>query len=73
MTLFLTRYCIPSFQHGGAFGGNDMKVTSVWARGITGRGVVVSILDDGIERNHTDLVMNYVSTQYVIECDVDSI
>lgn len=29
--------------------------------GYTGKGVVVSILDDGIERTHDDLKENYVS------------
>ena len=29
--------------------------------GITGRGVTVVVLDDGIEFNHTDLALNYVS------------
>lgn len=38
-----------------------MNVESVWDRNITGRGVVVTILDDGLEKNHPDLVSNYVS------------
>lgn len=32
-----------------------------WAQGYTGKGIVVSILDDGIEKNHPDLEGNYVS------------
>lgn len=32
-----------------------------WKRGYTGKDVVVTILDDGIERNHPDLYQNYVS------------
>lgn len=32
-----------------------------WKQGFTGQGVVVSILDDGIEKNHPDLIQNYVS------------
>lgn len=31
-----------------------------WAQGYTGHGIVVSILDDGIEKNHPDLAGNYV-------------
>ena len=38
-----------------------MNVEPVWSRNITGRGVVVTILDDGLEKNHPDLVSNYVS------------
>lgn len=32
-----------------------------WEQGYTGKGIVVSILDDGIEKNHPDLEGNYVS------------
>ena len=39
----------------------DMNVTVVWENGITGRGVKVCFLDDGLEWNHTDLFANYVS------------
>jgi len=37
----------------------DMNVQEAWDMGITGKGVVVSILDDGIEKDHPDLVSNY--------------
>uniref|UniRef100_UPI00358EAEF0 proprotein convertase subtilisin/kexin type 6-like isoform X3 n=2 Tax=Myxine glutinosa TaxID=7769 RepID=UPI00358EAEF0 len=40
---------------------NDMNIVAAWKRGYTGRGVVVTILDDGIERNHPDLAQNYDS------------
>lgn len=36
-------------------------VISVWKEGITGKGVVVTILDDGLETDHPDLQQNYVS------------
>jgi len=39
-----------------------MNVVSAWQLGYTGKGVVVTILDDGIEHNHTDLQLNYVSS-----------
>lgn len=38
----------------------DVNVIPVWNAGISGKGVVVTILDDGIEHNHTDLLRNYV-------------
>ena len=38
-----------------------MNVIPAWRKGYTGRGVVVSILDDGIQTNHPDLAQNYVS------------
>ncbi|XP_042334526.1 proprotein convertase subtilisin/kexin type 4 isoform X2 [Sceloporus undulatus] len=37
----------------------DLNVLSVWSHGYTGAGVVVSILDDGIEKDHPDLMANY--------------
>lgn len=37
----------------------DMNVLEAWQDGITGKGVVVTILDDGIERANPDLVANY--------------
>lgn len=38
-----------------------MNVELVWQYNYTGRGVVVSILDDGIEHTHPDLRDNYVN------------
>lgn len=42
-------------------GGYDMNVIPAWREGITGKGVVVTILDDGLETDHPDLERNYVS------------
>jgi len=39
-----------------------MNVYPVWCQGYTGRDVVVSILDDGIEKDHPDIKKNYVRT-----------
>ena len=39
--------------------GLDMSVEGAWRKGVTGKGVVVSILDDGIEKDHPDLESNY--------------
>ncbi|CAJ1048583.1 proprotein convertase subtilisin/kexin type 6-like [Xyrichtys novacula] len=38
---------------------SDMNILAAWKRGYTGKNVVVTILDDGIERNHPDLAQNY--------------
>nr|AAB30556.1 Lfur2 [Lymnaea stagnalis] len=43
----------------GAYGGNDMNVLEAWKKGYTGKNIVVTILDDGLERTHPDLVKNY--------------
>lgn len=47
-------------QNRGGPGGLDMNVRPVWARGYAGQGVVVTILDDGLETDHPDLKDNYV-------------
>ncbi|GFO25894.1 proprotein convertase subtilisin/kexin type, partial [Plakobranchus ocellatus] len=45
-------------DHGNGLG---MNVREAWDMGFTGKGVVVTILDDGIEKDHPDLIRNYVS------------
>lgn len=50
---------IVRLQHRG--NGLDMNVIPAWKDGITGKGIVVTILDDGLETDHPDLVENYVS------------
>ena len=37
----------------------DMNVEDAWAQGVSGKGVVITILDDGLEWNHPDLKDNY--------------
>ncbi|XP_061483725.1 proprotein convertase subtilisin/kexin type 5 isoform X1 [Rhineura floridana] len=38
---------------------SDMNIVGAWRRGYTGKNIVITILDDGIERNHPDLMQNY--------------
>ncbi|KAF1741174.1 hypothetical protein MXB_2150, partial [Myxobolus squamalis] len=45
-------------QTGGP-AGIDINVLPVWRSGITGRGVVISIIDDGVDYTHPDLRKNY--------------
>ena len=37
----------------------DMNVEAAWDMGYSGKGVTVTILDDGVEWNHPDLAANY--------------
>ncbi|XP_075711016.1 proprotein convertase subtilisin/kexin type 4 [Rhinoderma darwinii] len=37
----------------------DLNILSAWGHGFTGHGVVVTILDDGIEKDHPDLEENF--------------
>ncbi|KAK8753705.1 hypothetical protein OTU49_001182, partial [Cherax quadricarinatus] len=39
--------------------GYDLNVTWAWLRGYTGRGVHLSILDDGIQTTNADIAANY--------------
>jgi subtilisin family serine protease len=39
--------------------GMDINVIPAWEHGITGKGVVVTIVDDGVEHDHPDLIDNY--------------
>ncbi|KAK2570518.1 PC3-like endoprotease variant B [Acropora cervicornis] len=39
--------------------GIDINVLPVWAQGYSGKGVVVSVLDDGVDHTHPDLKNNY--------------
>ena len=62
---FSPAICIFSlFQNRGH--GLDMNVRRAWERGYTGKGVVVTILDDGIEKDHPDLRKNYVSISFKV-------
>lgn len=38
---------------------HDMGIAAAWNMGYSGKGVVVSIIDDGIEYTHDDLKKNY--------------
>ncbi|EPY89467.1 proprotein convertase subtilisin/kexin type 4-like protein [Camelus ferus] len=37
----------------------DLNILQVWSQGLSGQGIVVSVLDDGIEKDHPDLWANY--------------
>ena len=38
---------------------DKMNITGAWHLGYTGKGVTISILDDGLEITHPDLIHNY--------------
>ncbi|CAF0750672.1 unnamed protein product [Rotaria sordida] len=39
--------------------GRAMNISGAWRLGFTGKNIVVTILDDGIEKDHPDLIQNY--------------
>jgi|GEM_PF-764871 len=44
----------------GGVAGNDANVTPVWKGGLQGGGVVIGILDDGLQTEHPDLSPNFM-------------
>jgi subtilisin family serine protease len=44
----------------GGVAGQDLKLATAWSLGITGKGVTVAIVDDGLQIDHEDLVGNAV-------------
>lgn len=49
-----------------------MNVAAAWALGYTGKKVVVTILDDGIQPDHPDLEINYVRQFDTVCCPIIS-
>ncbi len=39
----------------------DVNIAGAWSRGLTGQGVTIGIIDEGIEHTHADLSPNYVA------------
>lgn len=39
--------------------GNDLNITGVWYQNVTGKDVVVAVVDDGIDLDHDDIKDNY--------------
>ena len=44
----------------------SMNVKLAWRAGYTGKGVLVAVVDDGVNMNHPDLTSNFVSFLFVI-------
>lgn len=52
----------PLFESQWHLNGKDMpgmRIAEAWSQGYTGRGVVLSILDDGVDHSHKDLGSSY--------------
>lgn len=52
----------PNFQAIYARPGEDINVVPVWAKGYTGAGVTIAVVDTGIQLDHPDLVANISPT-----------
>jgi len=51
--------------------GEDANVTSVW-NSYTGNGVIISVVDDGLDKDHPDISPNYSPTHSYDWCNSDS-
>ena len=43
--------------------GRDMNVMEAWRKGYTGKGIVVAVVDDGVNGTNSDLSQNFVCTE----------
>ena len=59
-----------SGQTSGGLAGEDINVTSVWDT-YTGSGIVISVIDDGLDHNHSDINPHYSPTLSYDWCDDD--
>ncbi|XP_077976879.1 neuroendocrine convertase 2-like [Glandiceps talaboti] len=57
--LYHKQWYLHSTGQGGAAEGMDLNVVPAWKLGYTGQGVVVSIVDDGVDGTHPDLDDNF--------------
>lgn len=51
-------FCCHPLQHTDTV--PSMNVKDVWEDGLSGKGITIAIVDDGIDTSHSDLVSNYV-------------
>jgi len=64
--MYLLPYLPPIFQNDAVT--PSMKVSEAWMDGYTGNGVIVAILDDGLQTDHPDLNDNVVKKHIIKLC-----
>ena len=60
---------VPTFGGPNDWGANLVNAPEAWARGYTGQGITVAVLDTGVDRNHADLSNNIWSNTREIAGD----
>lgn len=61
--LFSQQWHLENSGQGGGTAGEDARVVGAWNQDISGRGVRIAVVDDGLEIGHEDLVPNIVPGQ----------
>ena len=56
--LFGCQWHLDNTGQGEGTSGEDINVTDVWSGGNTGEGIVVAVVDDGVDPDHEDLNVN---------------
>lgn len=59
--LFNDQWHLRNTGQGGGTAGIDIRVTNVWAQGYFGEGIIIGIVDDGVQYSHPDLSPNYAA------------
>ncbi|MEO2046736.1 MAG: S8 family serine peptidase [Pirellulales bacterium] len=62
----------PDFQPIFGVPGEDINIAGAWNLGYTGAGVVVAVIDSGVEDTHPDLLANISTTLQFDAIDLDS-
>ena len=62
--LYAQQWHLTNSGQSGGVPGEDANVKPAWDSGITGKGVRIAVVDDGLEIGHEDLAPNVVSGSY---------
>ena len=61
--LFSQQWHLENTGQGGGTAGEDARVVGAWSQDISGRGVRIAVVDDGLEIAHEDLIPNIIPGQ----------
>ncbi|QDU75666.1 Calcium-dependent protease precursor [Bremerella volcania] len=64
--LYVDQWHLSNTGQSGGTAGIDANISGVWDAGITGNGVIIGIVDDGLQHTHPDL-----TNQYLAEYSID--
>lgn len=53
------QWSVQWYMNDGCEQGFELNITKAWQMGFSGKGVVLSIIDDGLEKNNNEIIENY--------------